>query len=57
MENDWRWMLPLQANPPRYTVIRHDAVGRRSLMLLANPAAMKLLGEANQPGPRKGTAK
>ncbi len=56
MENDWRWMLPLQANPPEYTVIRHDAVGRRGLMLLANPAAVKLLGEGRQAGPAKGAA-
>jgi hypothetical protein len=56
MENDWRWMLPLQTSPPEYTLVRHDATGRRSLMLLANPAAIKLLGEAQQADP-KGTAK
>ncbi len=51
MENDWRWMLPLQTNPVQYTVVRHDPVGRRSLMLMANPAAMKLLGKAQQAAP------
>ena len=50
MENDWHWMLALQTTPPEYSVIRHDGVGRRSLMLMANPAAMKLLGEAQQAG-------
>ena len=46
MENDWHWMQALETKIPEYEVIRHDGVGRRSLMLLANPAAMKLLGGA-----------
>ena len=45
MENDWHWMQALLTNPIPYEVIRHDGVGRRSLMLMANPAAVKLLGE------------
>ena len=48
MENDWHWMQALATYPPKYTVVRHDGTGRRSLMLMANPAAMKLLGEAQQ---------
>jgi 4-amino-4-deoxy-L-arabinose transferase-like glycosyltransferase len=51
MENDWHWMQALQTRSPECTVIRHDGVGRRSLMLMANPAAMKLLGEARQAEP------
>ncbi len=46
MENDWHWMQALQTSPPEYEVVRHDGMGRRSLMLMANPAAMKLLGTA-----------
>ncbi len=53
MENDWHWMQALAANPPAYTVIRHDGMGRRSLMLMANPAAVKLLGETQQSTPPK----
>jgi len=55
MENDWHWMQALQTKQPEYTVIRHDGTGRRSLMLMANPAAMKLLNEA-QPSVPSGTA-
>jgi 4-amino-4-deoxy-L-arabinose transferase-like glycosyltransferase len=56
MENDWHWMQAIQTSPPECTAIRHDGLGRRSLILLANPAAMKLLGEAHQAGPAQGAA-
>jgi hypothetical protein len=52
MENDWHWMLALLASPPECAVISHDGLGRRSLILLANPAAIRLLGAAHQDGPK-----
>ncbi len=57
MENDWHWMQALQTAPPECSLVRRDGMGRRSLMLMANPAAMKLLGEAQQSTPSKTTAK
>jgi 4-amino-4-deoxy-L-arabinose transferase-like glycosyltransferase len=44
-DEDWRWLLPMQENPPPYHVLRHDTVGRRFVLLLANEAGMQLLEE------------
>ena len=40
-EEDWRSFLPLYETLPRYTVIGHSQIGRRTVLLLANAAAEK----------------
>jgi hypothetical protein len=42
-DEDWRWILPLSDPPPPLHVVRHENVGRRYVLLLANKAAMDLL--------------
>jgi len=41
-DEDWRWLLPLHGSPPEYHVIRHDRVGSREVLLLANAAGEAL---------------
>jgi 4-amino-4-deoxy-L-arabinose transferase-like glycosyltransferase len=36
-EQDWRWITALHTAPLPYTVVRHESVGRRTVLLLANP--------------------
>jgi 4-amino-4-deoxy-L-arabinose transferase-like glycosyltransferase len=42
-DEDWRWLYPLFETPPSYAVIRHEPVGSREVLLLANAAAYDLL--------------
>ncbi len=39
---DWRWLLPFYDEPPDYEVLRHDGVGSREVLLLANEAGAEL---------------
>lgn len=41
-EDDWRAFLPLYPSAPPYKVIAHSQIGRRSVLLLANPASARL---------------
>ncbi|HNR33520.1 MAG TPA: hypothetical protein PKI11_21695, partial [Candidatus Hydrogenedentes bacterium] len=43
-EEDWRWLLPLFTTVPPYHVVRHQGVGRREVLLLANDSGRRLLG-------------
>ena len=46
-EEDWRWILPFLQSPSDFTIIEHDSVGSRNMLLLANRAGAELLGKAN----------
>lgn len=42
-DEDWRWILPLSDPIPETYVLRHENVGRRYVLLLANDAGRELL--------------
>lgn len=44
-DEDWRWMLPLMDPLPGYEVVRHNTVGSRFVLLLANAGGTRLLEE------------
>lgn len=44
-DEDWRWLYPLFESTPAYAVVRHESVGSRKVLLLANPAAQVLLSQ------------
>jgi len=48
-DSDWKWMLPLYSTPPQYALIQQENVGRRRVLLLANPAGASLLQRALGP--------
>ncbi len=37
-ESDWRWISALNTNPPPCVLLRHESVGRRTVLLFTNPA-------------------
>lgn len=43
---DWRWLYTLHSTPPAYTLVRHQNVGSRNVLLLANASGAALV----QPG-------
>jgi len=46
-DEDWRWLLPMHSKLPEYQMIRHEHVGSREVLLLANTAGYEAL-EASQ---------
>lgn len=43
MENDWRWMLPINPCVRTYPIVRSEQVGGRYVLLIANAAGAALL--------------
>lgn len=43
-DEDWRWLLALHSVPPAHTILRHEPVGRRNVLLFANDAGARLAG-------------
>ncbi len=44
-EDDWKWLLPFVMHPDRVHVVASEPVGTRSMLLIANNAAVGMLGE------------
>ncbi len=42
-DEDWRWLYTLHSRPPAHTLLRHQHVGSREVLLWANAAAAKLV--------------
>ena len=42
-EDDWKWFIPLLGDTLQLQVINQDRVGRRKLLLVANPSGSKLM--------------
>lgn len=45
-DQDWRWLVALHTEPPGHAILRHEPVGRREVLLFANPAGARLAGLA-----------
>ena len=42
-EEDWKWFIAMQDTTVPFQIIQQDNVGRRKLLLVANPSAIRLL--------------
>ena len=45
-EDDWRWISALQSASPACVLLRHENVGRRTVLLFANPAGAEAARQA-----------
>lgn len=55
-EGDWRYLIPLLDDMAGYTLVRHQSVGSRTVMLIANEPGAALIAGGARPGVGGGLA-